>query len=275
MKNRFGNHMKKIKCLLIPVILMISMFVSSMAAYSSPAPKYKWVARDQYYYFYNKEGKMLKNGIYLIRGKKYYFDAEGRQRTGWRKVGGGCYFFRDHNAASGYMVKNSTVDGIYLNRYGRAVLKTARNKAKLPVMLKILAITDRIIKPGMKSSEKLKTCFLYARNHFRDHAIPDIGLKNADWDLIYAKFMLDHGYGNCYCFAALFAYMANAIGYSTVYAVNDTGHGWTEIGGKFYDVEWSQVIGVDKCYAVPASLSGKDRRPNWAANRVVLTDVNK
>lgn len=263
------------KKLYFPLILILAVLISACTVSAAAAPKYKWVTKNQYYYFYNKDGKMLKNGIYQIKGKKYYFDAEGKQRTGWRKVGSGYYFFRDYNAEKGYMIKNATVDGIKLNIYGRAVLKTARNKAKLPIMLRILEITDKITKPGMSAATKKKICFMYARDHFREMTISDLGRTRANWDLTYAKFMLDKGYGDCFAYAAVFAYMANAIGYQSVRVVNDSGHGWTEIGDKFYDVEWSHVIGVDKCYAVPRSMSGKSGRPNWAAYRSIIADVNK
>lgn len=261
------NGMKSLLCLLLAI------FISACTV--SAAPKYKWVEKKQYYYFYNKEGKLYKNGIYKIQGKKYCFDAQGRQRTGWRKVNGGVYFFRDKNGPDGYMRRNTKIDGIYLNIYGRAELKTARNKKKLPLMLQVLEITDKITKPGMTLEEKKKICFKYAREHFREMTIPNLGRKNADWDITYAKFMLDRGVGDCFAYAAIFGYMANAIGCDKVLVVNDEGHGWTEIDGLFYDVEWSNVIGIDKCYAVPRALSGRDGRPNWAAYRSVVADVNK
>ena len=48
-----------------------------------------------------------------------------------------------------------------------------------------------------------------------------------------------NGYGNCFSYAAAFAYLAKAIGYSKCYACNSGGHGWSEIDGLIYDAEWS------------------------------------
>ena len=260
----------------IPLIIFISFFfIANTGTINTFASREcRWISRNQFY-FCSCNGKLYKNGIYKINDKKYYFDKDGRQRTGWRKVNKEYYFFRDQNAEKGYMLKNCTVDGISINRYGRALLSTDRAKAKMPIMIRILGITDSLVRPGMKSSQKLKICFEYARKHFWEANIRDLGHKKGNWDITYAKHMLDCRYGNCYCYASVFAYMANALGFQDVLVVNNDDHCWTEINGKIYDVEWANAIGVDKCYAVPPSLSGKNRRQNWAKWRPYIRDVNK
>lgn len=225
----------------------------------------KWVRKKGWFYYYNEEGKMLKNGIFTIGKKKYCFDKKGRQLTGWRKIRKHTYYFRYSNGKNGYMVTNRKIDGVRLKKNGRAAPKGSRAKRKLPILVRVQKLTDKVIRPSMKQSEKLKACFEYVRDHYSMHTIPELGHSSGDWDLNYAEFMLSHGYGDCYCYAAAFAYFANAVGVKGVLTANDDGHGWTESDGKYYDAHWAKVIGTDKCYASPASLSGTGGRPNWAA----------
>ena len=235
----------------------------------------KWVRKKGYYYYYDENGKKLKNGIHEIGKKKYYFDRKGRQRTGWRKIKGHAYFFRYENGKGGYMVTGRKVDGIRLKKSGRAAPKGSRARKKLPVLLEIQKQVDGVVKPAMKSSKKLKKCFEYVKNHYGRWVIPELGHSAGDWDLEYVSYMLKYGHGDCYCFGATFAYYANALGFKNVLTVNDDGHGWTEIGGKVYDSHWAAVIGSDKCYAVPDSLSGRDGRPNWAKYRLYSRNCDK
>ena len=112
-------------------------------------------------------------------------------------------------------------------------------------------------------AQKLAVMFDYAKNHYRARNIGGFR-SGGDWDMFYAEYMLNYGSGDCYCYGALFAYFANAVGYQTATAVSSGGHGWAEINGLSYDPNWARVIGTSKCYAVPASLSGRDGRPAWA-----------
>lgn len=48
------------------------------------AKKYcsEWVTRDGNKYYYNKNGELLKNGIYKVKGSWYYFDKTGKRTSG-------------------------------------------------------------------------------------------------------------------------------------------------------------------------------------------------
>ena len=234
----------------------------------------KWVRKNGYYYYYRNK-KKLKNGIFRIGQKKYCFDKKGRQRTGWRKIGKYKYYFSIRNGKNGYMLAGRKVDGVALKKNGRAAPKGERARKKLPILIKVQQMTDKIVKPTMSKSKKLKICFEYVKNHFSGYDIHDLGHMRQNWELEYAAFMLNNGFGDCYCYAATFAYFANAIGYSHVMSVNSGGHGWTEINGKFYDPNWANVIGTDKCYAVPASLSGVAGRPKWGSYGLYYADCDK
>lgn len=49
----------------------------------------RWVKRGRYYYYYNKNGKLLKNGTYKIKGAYYCFDKKGRRLSGKFKESSG------------------------------------------------------------------------------------------------------------------------------------------------------------------------------------------
>ena len=86
--------------------------------------------------------------------------------------------------------------------------------------------------------------------------------------------VIEQGLGGCYCYAAVFAYLANAVGYHDVLTVNDTGHGWVEIGGRYYDPHWDLCIKAS-CYAIPRSLSGTEGRVAFAGNGVNKKNCDK
>ena len=67
--------------------------------------------------------------------------------------------------------------------------------------------------------------------------------------------------GNCYRFAAAFAYMANAIGYKDVQVCAYTGHGWTKVNGDIFDVAYAIRLGP-QYFPVP-----KDKQNLYRAER--------
>ena len=48
------------------------MMISSVDG--SSMPKFCWMKKGSYYYYYNSRGKLLRNGTYQIKGKNYCFD---------------------------------------------------------------------------------------------------------------------------------------------------------------------------------------------------------
>lgn len=223
--------------------------------------KSEWTSSKGNYYYWNAKGKKVK-GLQKIGSKYYFFDSKYIQRTGWRKIKGSYYYFSKNKAKKGYMVKNKTMDGVKLNADGKAVL-TSRSQRKLKIMVRCSEIMDTLTNADQTKAQKLKIAFDYAKNHYR--AVNIHGFRGSgDWDMYYAEYMLNNGRGDCYCYGAVFAYLANAAGYHSATVVSSGGHGWAEINGLFYDPNWARVIGTNKCYAVPRSLSGVSSRPNWA-----------
>ena len=233
----------------------------------------KWVKKNGYYYYYRGK-KKLKKGIYEIGSRKYCFDKKGRQLTGWRKVGKKVYYFRCKNGKKGYMLTGQEVNGIRLKKTGRAAPKSERAKRKLKILLRARKIADKAVRPTMKKKAKLRACFEYVQKYYRSFVMEELGNSKGSWDLNYAEYMMDHGGGDCYGYAYLFAYLAVSIGCKDVLCVNNGMHGWAEIDGKFYDPHWDLWIKVD-CFATPASESGTGGRPHWVGHRHNIKNCDK
>lgn len=256
------------------MIVVFAMLIVLMFTVPVSAAKYKsqWRNVKGKYYYWNDQGVKVK-GLQMIGGKYYYFDSRCVQRTGWRKVKGDYYYFQKSNGKKGYMRTSTTIDGVKLKKNGKATL-TKRSRRKLAIMVKCSSVIDSLTNANQTKAQKLKIAFEYAKNHYG--AVNIGGFKSGgDWDMYYAERMLNYGRGDCYCYGAIFGYLANAVGYSNVKVASSGGHGWTEIGGRFYDPNWARVIGTSKCYAVPASLSGAGGRPNWARYGIYKKNLSK
>ncbi len=98
-------------------------------------------------------------------------------------------------------------------------------------------------KTGWSQEKKLKACYQYLWKHYsyqRFYESPKASKMSS-----YANYMLSKKKGNCYRYAASFAYIARVLGYDVRVAVGSiphlhgngmTPHGWTEIkiDGKWY-----------------------------------------
>lgn len=228
-----------------------------------------WVVKKQAM-TYRINGKRAK-GLHKIRGKYYYFDKHGIQRTGWQKIKGKYYFFRIANGEKGRMIKSKKVNGIVLKKRGQAKL-TPKSKAKLNVLIKANKIVQKATKPMMKRSEKRMKCFHYALKHFRYSGSLNFS-KKGDWELHYALDMFDKGHGNCFAYGAAFAFLANAAGDKSCYAVSSGGHGWSEVNGKVYDLSWHMTDKKHNYYGMSYRLSGVGGRPNYKAGKSLMAKI--
>ena len=263
---------KKLSFLIIMVLTL--MLVPAAARNAQAAVKNKWVHTGNQYKYYNKDGKAMW-GIHTIGDKKYYFNNSRNQQTGWVKYNGAYYFFRQKRKASGYMLTNTRVDGVQLGADGKAVVSSQAVQRKLEVMVKAASVVNSQTNPDQKSCIKRKIMFEYTKNHYTVSAIADLFTGVSDWDVAYAEWMLNRGYGDCYGFAGVFAYFLNAIGYSNSTMACSGGHAWVEQKGLFYDPNWATEIGSAACYAVPRALSGVNGRPDWANNGTYKKNVDQ
>lgn len=161
--------------------------------------------------------EMEKTGIFLD-GEEAWFCREGRVDTAAR-----CAWTE---ADSG--------DWIVLSGRARPV-RSEEDKT----LFRALQFRAQVVQPGMTQEEELRACY-EAVKACREMQPRYPHLRTMDWPSVYANDIFDNGAGNCFSFAAAFAYLAKAVGYEEVYVCNSGGHGWAEIDGKIYDPEWAR-----------------------------------
>lgn len=211
---------------------------------------------DKTKYYRNGE---LVNGTVTVNGKKLTFD-KGVLRTGMQTINGNKYYYNtsgvlQKNGIVGsdkdgwyYADKNGKIDFSYSNGItqngkdwnvmsGKATrVKTKSDKT----LFRALKVVAKVTNKSMSKSEKLKACFNYTKNAYKELNPRIPHYHGSDWPIIYANDMFVDGAGNCFSYGAAFAYMAKAIGYKNVYCCNSGGHGWAEVDGLVYDPEWSR-----------------------------------
>lgn len=214
---------------------------------------------------------MKPEGLRQIGGKEYLFDEKGIQRTGWQQYRGNYYFFKIADGAKGYMVKSDRVNGITLQKDGRAKL-TSESKEKLKVLVLATEIVEKATEPGMTKSEKLKKTFDYLKANYRYRGSPKF-MHTKHWEQDYALSMFEDGHGSCYAYGASFAFLANAVGCKGCYAISSGGHGWAEVDGKIYDPSWSIVDKKHNYYGMDYSMSGRGGVPGYKNSKVYVVKI--
>ena len=190
---------------------------------------WKEIGEKKYYFTPSgkKKGQMV-TGWKTIKGKKYYFEKSGKKKgqmvTGWKKIGSTYYYFKSNGVRDNSKTTNSS----------RASDKTGTAKQK--TYRRAQAIVASITTDDMTKEETLKVCFNYVMK-YKGRRPRTPHYYDMDWPVVYANDMFLDGSGNCFSYAAAFAFMAKACGYKNVYCCNDTGHGWCEIDGLIYDPE--------------------------------------
>ena len=224
--------------------------------------KNTFVKSGKKYYYYNSKGKKAK-GLTTVGKKTYYFDSNGVQRVGWRVIDGRYYFFTIKNGKKGCMVKSSKVDGITLNSKGVA---TGGSEAarKLWVLAKAQSIVDSQTQPADTKANKRLIMYVYTKNRYKNIIIPNL-FTSGSWDVPYAEWLYTRGTGDCYAYAAGYAYFLNAIGYNSVYVEHSGNHAWVSRKGYYFDPHWDMTYKTMLCYNVKASLSGVGKRPDWSS----------
>lgn len=185
------------------------------------------------------ENGYVQLGMTEIEGKYYYLYPEGTYARGWTQIDNDLYFFY----FDGSMAADTVVDGLSLGSDGKAVIEgdeivVPRNELREQVDFILLSI----IKPGMTEEEKISACYWYMVDNFsyrRTYETPQ-----GDWTGTFALEILTTGQGNCFRYAAAFAYLLHELGYETKVITGMivarrggmTPHGWTEvkIGDEWY-----------------------------------------
>ncbi len=195
-------------------------------------------------YYSNKERKKLTlsahtlyikgiayTGYYTDSKNKMYSVKNGIRTAANKTLKAGAKYYSNQDGKT----KKISQKTVYIN--GSAV--KGMSAKSLTTLQRAQTIVNRITDDSMTKEEKLKVCFQYVQKYkeSRPRTPHYLGM---DWPVLYANDMFLKGTGNCFSYAASFAYMAKAIGYKEVYCCNSGNHGWTEIDGLIYDVQWSR-----------------------------------
>lgn len=242
---------------------------SAAVADNADRPAVQWIEKGSRIYC-KVDGVAQKGGLRTIAGRSYLFDAKGRQLTGWRKVGRHYRYFTVATKAKGAMVTGKVVNGVRLDKQGRAVLND-QAKAELGVLTKATAFVERNTKPAWSQKKKLRTCFNLLRDKYSERAFRSFSSKSG-WQRAFALDIFNKKSGSCHSYAAAFAYIANAIGCKNCKVVSSGGHSWAEVDGKVYDPEWAKHCRVD-LFAFPYARSGQGGTPGYKNARSYVVTI--
>lgn len=233
------------------------------------SPSVEWVEKASQVYC-KVDGVTQKGGLKTIGGKTYLFDKKGRQLTGWHKVGKAYRFFTVASKAKGAMVSGKVVNGIKLDKSGRAILNS-ETRAELKVLVSATDFVEQHTKATWSQQKKLRACFNLLRDKYSERTFRSFSAKSG-WNRSFALDIFTKKSGNCHSYAAAFAYIANAIGCKTCKVVSSGGHSWAEVNGKVYDPEWAKHCKVD-LFAFPYSKSGWGGSPRYKSARKYVVAV--
>ena len=164
--------------------------------------------------------KKITTGWYTLDSKKYYYKS-GKYVTGWNKISDKYYFFNK----SGVMSQNCIEGDYYVDKNG---VRCSDETIKLAVKF-----VNAHSKKTDTNAKRLKDCYTYLYKngtYTRVYGVP--GKSDLSGR---AKDMFKTMKGNCYSFAAAFAYIARVLGYDSKVEVGQVisasgswaNHGWS------------------------------------------------
>lgn len=246
--------------------------VISESAYAETATNnqtVKWVTKNSNIYC-KVNGKTQKGGIKTIDGKKYLFSKNGKQLTSWHKIGKSYFYFKPKTKADGFMVTSKVINGIKLDKNGRAVLNSEARK-ELNILTRATKLVEKHTRAAWSEKKKLRKIFNLLRDTYNECAIRPFSSKYG-WYRRFALDILVNKTGSCHSYASAYAYIANAIGVKNCKIVSSGGHSWTELNGNVYDAEWSRHQRIN-LFDIPYSRSGKGGVQAYGACRYYIVTV--
>ncbi len=191
-------------------------------------------AIDGAYYYVDENGKVPQNaaGMYALSNSEVYMvDAAGRicyLSPGIHEINQEMYYVN----ADGTIAVDTTVGYLYFGDDGAYTT----GSAKLDDMVdNALAAC---VTSSMTQAEKLRAAYVYIRDNFTYLARDHQARGTMDWAQESAEWMFTYNKGNCYCFAAVFLYMARRLGYQA-YPVSGG------VGTKNSDHAWVMIYWED------------------------------
>lgn len=193
-----------------------------------------WVGILGLIYYVNKDG-YIQVGLTKVDGKSYFLNADGTMTKGWLAIGDGIYFFKE----DGTMAANEAIGQYEFARDGKLI--TATNPVSEVATL-VSGVISSVTTQNMTADQKLQACYQYMLDHCSYKRTYDT--PSGDWTGTYATEILSTGQGNCYRYAAAFAYLAKGLGFESRVITGQisarkggtTPHAWTEvkIGDTWY-----------------------------------------
>ena len=182
--------------------------------------------------------KRAINGLVKEKGKLYMY-VEGNLKkdgiVGNKKYG---YYYADKDG----VIDRGFCAAVTYKGKDWNVIKGEASRVVTPsdkTMFNTLKVVEKCTDSSMSKEEKLNKCFYYIKEHYLEGVRHDPPYIEQDWPQVYADDVFVYGKGDCYSYGAAFAYVGRAIGCEESYACNSIGHGWSEIDGLVYDIEWS------------------------------------
>lgn len=207
---------------------------------------YKTVNGQKIYYVNGS----VANGFADISGDTYYFD-DGIITYGWCYAGDGYYHL---DRTTGILAKNTTVDGIRVDKNGKAD-NTYYNNEKIKTFIRARDIVNRITLPSDTVSEKKLKCFRWVMSFsYRQYRLVGASMKITGWEMLFANDIFINGSGCCGSTSAAFAFLAVECGCQDVYFCDDgvstDGHAWVTMEGnnRVYDVVFAKSKGFNSNY---------------------------
>lgn len=212
---------------------------------------YKTVNNKKVYYVNGN----LANGFADVSGKTYFFE-DGIITYGWRLFDGAYYHL---DRSTGTLAKNTTVDGIKVDKNGKAE-NTSYNNEKIKTFIKARKIMEKVTDPSDSVSEKKLKCFNWVMScSYRQYRLVGASMKISGWEMLFANDIFDNGNGCCGSTSAAFAFLAVECGCQDVYFCDDgvstDGHAWVTMDGnnRVYDVVFAKSKSFNKNYDAVAS----------------------
>ena len=186
------------------------------------------------------EAPVSRDGSWVIEDgvEHYYIDGMLQTSTVVGDDENGWFYVDENGEKDGGYCDALTVDGAEWNVIeGKATrVEDEWDECLHSALYHVGQCTDS----SMSREEKLRAAFEYCKRDdvFLEGVLHDPPYNEMDWPVVCANDLFVEGMGDCFSYGAAFAFIGKAIGYEECYACNTGGHGWAEINGRAYDVEW-------------------------------------
>ncbi len=179
-----------------------------------------------------------QNGLVTSDRKAYYYQ-DGVLQKGIVGNGADGFYYADADG----VIDLGYVDGVIVDGESWIVSEGKATKAETAAdqaLFQAAKFVGKVTTPDMTHEQKLRACFDHIKTDYLEGVLEDPDYFTTEWPVTYANDFFTTGRGDCFSFGASYAFMAKAIGYAEVYALNSGGHGWAEVDGKYYDPEWDK-----------------------------------